>query len=357
MLTVDIQKSFPDFNLKVNFETKESIVALLGASGSGKSLTLKCIAGIENPDKGRIVLNDRVLFDSEQNINLKVQDRRVAYLFQNYALFPTKTVYENIKFGILKEDINKSAEIIKEIIRKMKLTGLEKRKPHELSGGQQQRTALARILVNKPEILLLDEPFSALDSFLKWDLAYELEEILAEYDLEAILVTHDEQEVRRLADEVCILSSGKSEDIKPIENLFITPTTKASAVLSGIENFSSLSIEGDILIADDWNTSLGNVREFLNDDLNYCLVAFRNDSVQFADCDKCLPIDAYVIKVVRKSHDLMDLILKTESKDGTMSKIGATINRELYKSNLLNIKPGNNIKIYVPKEKLILLTR
>ena len=156
-LIVHIKKDFGSFKLEVDFKTSGEATSLLGASGSGKSLTLKCIAGILKPDEGYIELNGRVLFDSIKKINVSPQKRNVGYMFQNYALFPNMTVRQNILCGMKKyKDIDKEARL-KEMINLFKLNGLEEHKPNTLSGGQQQRVALARILVSNPEILLLDE--------------------------------------------------------------------------------------------------------------------------------------------------------------------------------------------------------
>lgn len=166
-LYVDIEKKFPEFNLKVKFESKDGVLGLLGASGSGKSMTLKCIAGLETPDRGKIVLNEKIFYDSGKNINIPIKKRKVGFLFQNYALFPNMTVNQNIGFAL--DNISKSekGEIVREKINMMNLTGLSERFPSQLSGGQQQRVAIARALAINPEILLLDEPFSALDSHLR----------------------------------------------------------------------------------------------------------------------------------------------------------------------------------------------
>ena len=167
-LSVHIEKKLGAFTLSVRFETRGGVLGILGASGSGKSKTLQCIAGIERPDAGRIVLNGRVLFDSRSRTDMRVQDRHVGYLFQNYALFPHMTVEENIYSGIrYLKDKRERQRRVDDMIGRMHLTGLSDRKPGQLSGGQQQRTALARCLINEPDILLLDEPFSALDTWLR----------------------------------------------------------------------------------------------------------------------------------------------------------------------------------------------
>ncbi|HOV41933.1 MAG TPA: ATP-binding cassette domain-containing protein, partial [Oscillospiraceae bacterium] len=176
-LYVDIKKNLGNFSLEVSFEAGRETFGILGASGSGKSMTLKCIAGIEKPDSGEIVFDGKVFYNSKKKINLPSRERRTGYLFQNYALFPNMTVEENIAAGICgtkKERVRLAGEKIKTF----RLEGLEKKYPFQISGGQQQRVALARIFASEPEILMLDEPFSALDSYLKWTLEQEIVEVL-----------------------------------------------------------------------------------------------------------------------------------------------------------------------------------
>lgn len=185
-LEVHIVKKLHGFTLRVNFCTEGSNMGVLGASGSGKSMTLRCIAGIETPDEGRIVINGRTLFDSEKHINLKPQERRVGYLFQNYALFPTMTVEKNISCGF-RGDKSERKKRVRDYLERYQLVGLEKRYPSQLSGGQQQRVALARMMIGEPEVILLDEPFSALDSYLKDVLQRDMVNFLQEYKGDMIL--------------------------------------------------------------------------------------------------------------------------------------------------------------------------
>jgi len=231
-LFVDIEKKLASFDLRMKFEMQDEVLALLGGSGSGKSMTLKCIAGIEKPDKGRIILDGRVLFDSEKHINLKPQDRGVGYLFQQYALFPNMTVYQNIVCdikGAMKRagaensgrSISKTEKekMIGDIIDLVHLNGLEEKKPKQISGGEQQRVALARILVNQPDALLLDEPFSALDASLRKNLVRETYNLMKDYGKSVIFVTHDQKEAFRLSESVALIEQGeiirmgKKEDI------------------------------------------------------------------------------------------------------------------------------------------------
>ena len=241
------------FHLDVSFESGRETLALLGASGSGKSIALKCIAGIETPDAGRIVLDGRVLFDSENKINLSPQERRVGYLFQHYALFPNMTVAENIAAGVrIKDKTQRQAAVVAKISA-MHLDGLGNKRPGQLSCGQQQRVALARILASEPDLLLLDEPFSALDDYLRWQLELELADTLSRFGRTAVFVSHNRDEVYRLCDSVCVMNQGRSEPRHPVKDLFAAPATLAACLLTGCKNFSRIRrLDGNSIDAIDW---------------------------------------------------------------------------------------------------------
>ena len=209
-LIVDIEKDFGSFYLKANIKQEKGVLGFLGESGCGKSMTLKCIAGIVKPDRGRIVLNGRVLFDSEKKINLPPQERKVGYLFQNYALFPHMTIKENIEIGLSNLSKDEKDKVVKEHLTKMKLEGFENRYPHQLSGGQQQRIAFARALACNPEILLLDEPFSALDYQTRLMVNDDVYKIIKNENKTAILVTHDISEAIAMSDRIAVLSKRPS---------------------------------------------------------------------------------------------------------------------------------------------------
>lgn len=234
---VDIEKKLRDITLKVSFKTAngDGIAGILGASGCGKSMTLKCIAGIETPDRGRIVLNGRVLFDSEQKINLKVQERRVGYLFQNYALFPNMTIRQNIEIVINKMPGGKAASAFS-YMKLLHIGDLADCYPSGLSGGQQQRAALARILASCPDVLMLDEPFSALDYYLKEKIQIELLEVLNEYHGDVLMVTHSRDEIYRFCQTMHVLDQGKLVISGNTREVFKNPQVAAAAQLTGCKN-------------------------------------------------------------------------------------------------------------------------
>lgn len=225
MLEVNILKKLYEYDLNVSFSCDKSILGLLGASGSGKSMILKCIAGIEKPDDGRIVLNGKTFFDSEKNINTSPQERRIAYLFQNYALFPDMNVWDNIFISVNKKYTLKSEreKKVREVLSILKLDKLDKRYPSELSGGEKQRVALARIIVNEPNFLLLDEPFSALDSYLKHNLINDLKNLIANFDKGVIFVTHDIREIKSLCKDLIILSNGNIVESGIVNDVIAAP--------------------------------------------------------------------------------------------------------------------------------------
>jgi len=251
-LVVHIEKKLKNYTLKVDFETRESCLGILGASGCGKSMTLKRIAGIVTPDKGYIELNGKVLFDSTHKINLTPQQRKIGYLFQNYALFPNMTVYENIGAGI-KAPKRDRGQIIMKMIENFQLKGLEDQYPSKLSGGQQQRVALARILAYEPDVLLFDEPFSAMDSYLKEELQIQLHELLNEYHGDSIMVTHSRDEVYRFCEDIIVLDSGKVLEGGETKKVFANPKKVQTAKLTGCKNISrAVKISEDKVEALDW---------------------------------------------------------------------------------------------------------
>lgn len=270
LLKADIKKEFKDFTLNVDLKVEKGCLGILGPSGCGKSLTLKSIAGIVNPDEGIISLNmgneETFYFDSIEKINLKPQKRNVGYLFQNYALFPNMTVEENVASGLSEDDDKK---IVGEMIKRFHLEGLEKRYPRQLSGGQQQRVALARILAYGPDVILLDEPFSALDTSLKEKLRVELVNLLNNFDGLSILVTHDRDEVFQFCDELKIMENGKIIAEGPTYDIFENPKKVEAAKLTGCKNISKIKVIDDYHVkALDWDAKF-EVSEKISDNISH----------------------------------------------------------------------------------------
>ncbi|EXG88391.1 ABC-type sulfate/molybdate transport system, ATPase component [Clostridium sp. ASBs410] len=274
-LQVNIRKKFSGFELNVEFETEAGCMGILGASGCGKSMTLKCVAGIEKPDHGRIVLNGKVLFDSEKGINLPARERRTGYLFQNYALFPTMTVEENLSIVIPGKKRDK-LPLVAEQLRRFQLEGLEKRYPSQLSGGQQQRVALARMLLYKPDIIMLDEPFSALDGFLKDTLQMEMLELIREYNGDVLMVSHSRDEIYKFCDHMMLLSEGKTILKGCTKDIFRRPERMEAAKLTGCKNISSIEKISDYeLYACEWKIKL-KTEEKIGDSVRYVGIRGHN---------------------------------------------------------------------------------
>ncbi|MDU6039810.1 MAG: ATP-binding cassette domain-containing protein [Clostridium butyricum] len=278
-LYVDIEKQFSSFKLKVNFESKNEVLGLLGESGSGKSITLKCISGLITPDKGQIILNDKVFFDSEKKINLSPQLRNTGYLFQNYALFPTMKIKDNIKIGIADMQKEKQNLLMKEYIKKFGLSGLENRYPWQLSGGQMQRVALARALITSPDILLLDEPFSALDMHLRNNMEKELLSIIKDFNKNVVFVTHDISEAYRVCDEIIVYENGNSLKKRNKYELFTHPKTLSEARLTGCKNISKASkISDNSIMAEDFGYEF-IFSEKVPDDIHYLCIRSHNINI------------------------------------------------------------------------------
>ena len=273
-LIVRIKKDFGTFRLDVDFTAENGVTSLLGASGCGKSMTLKCIAGVEKPDEGYIELDGTVLFDSKARIKLPPQERQVGYLFQNYALFPNMSVRQNILCGLCREkDKSAKEKRLAEMLRMLRLEGLENHRPAQLSGGQQQRVALGRILVSDPKLLLLDEPFSALDGHLRDSLKIELRDLLSRFGREVLMVTHDRGEAYNMSERIAVMDAGRLLCVKPTKALFADPGSVQAAILTGCKNIAAARKLDDYRAEiPDWGVTL-ETKQKIPDGL--CAVGIR----------------------------------------------------------------------------------
>ena len=345
-LMVSIRKQLRSFRLAVDFTAANEVFALLGASGCGKSMTLKCIAGIETPDSGRIVLNGRVLYDSEQGINLSPQKRHVGYLFQNYALFPNMTIRENIQFVAGGTSAVK-AKKVQDNLARFGLQELADAYPRELSGGQQQRAAFARILAADSELLLLDEPFSALDGYLKWQLELELGKVLQAYHGAALLVSHDRGEVYRLSDRAAVISQGCMELAQETKELFRHPQTLAATLLTGCKNVSpARKIDAGHIQATEWDLTLAAAAD-VPDDIHY--VGVR---AHFLELRTAPGANTYPLEVVQVIEDVFSYLLMVRRRGSQ----GKAIRWELAKETWENCqRQSGTLYFHIPLEAIMIM--
>ncbi|CEM61158.1 ATP-binding cassette domain-containing protein [Treponema phagedenis] len=303
-IEISIKKDYKNFSLDVSFKTKTKTLGILGHSGSGKSLTLKSIAGLIKPDKGYIKVSDRMLYNTDTNINIDSKDRGVGYMFQSLALFPHLTVEKNLTYFMKGKDKISTAH---DLLKKFRVYHLKDRYPKDLSGGEKQRVALARIISTNPSIILLDEPFSALDTNLKWDMEQEIISFLKDFDIPRIIVTHNKNEAYRLSDEILILSNGKVVDFGS-KNIIKHPKNIESAKILGHKNFSAVNLVDGMPTLVDYNINLSK-------NINTPCVSLR------AECFYLDSIhDAFAVKGILKN-----LISDIEKLIGILSVNNKTI--------------------------------
>jgi molybdate transport system ATP-binding protein len=239
MLEIDIALRLGSFDLQVRLQAAQGITVLFGPSGAGKSLTLQCVAGLVRPDAGRIVAGARALFDSEAGVDLPPRDRRVGYVPQEYALFPHMTVAQNIAFGLGDRPQGQAREMAHEMLEIMGLSELAGRRPGALSGGQQQRVALGRALVRRPRVLLLDEPFAALDAPVRSQLRGQVRDLQRRFGVPMLFVTHDLAEASFIADQIAVLESGKTRQVGLPGEVLMRPADLLVARAVGVKNILS----------------------------------------------------------------------------------------------------------------------
>ena len=323
-LSVDIRKKMGDFQLQVQFEAERETLALLGASGCGKSVTLRCIAGILTPDEGKIILDGETLFDSAARISLPPQKRQVGYLFQQYALFPNMTVRQNIAAAV--QDKRRRKAVTAEKLRQFRLEEVADRHPGQISGGQQQRTALARILTSEPKAILLDEPFSALDSYLKYQLEVELAQTLEQFPGTVLWVSHDRGEVFRNCRRVCVLDQGASQGTFTLRELFHEPVTEAAARLSGCKNYADAIPEGTTVLLPEWGLKLDCGKEIPADIRR---VGIRAHHVTMAEAESPGAFPCSVQRVIQDVF-ITIVLLRPEGAAPDAPPLRMELNREVW---------------------------
>lgn len=353
---VDIKKTLGSFELDVKFEAGDETVGLLGASGCGKSMTLKCIAGVAKPDEGVVIVDGVTLFDSKKRINLPPRKRRVGLLFQNGGLFPNMTVEQNVKsvLNLCKSGKAGVDERFRSISERFCIGGLENHYPAHLSGGERQRVALARIMAGNPRLIMLDEPLSALDSYLRWRLEGELLEVLEKFSGTSLYVSHGRGEVYRLCDKVCVMDNGKSDGMRTIAGLFEKPDTLAAALLSGCKNYSRADIRGDLRVyAVDWGVML-ECGDTVPGDIRYIGVRAHDVGIS-AQPGSSNFSNSFGCTVTRVIDNVFSAIINL-SPDGAPSNSDfSSIRMELPKQDALGIKRSGAIRVKIAPQDIMLL--
>ena len=341
-----VEKDLEGFKLKIDLELEDGIVGLLGYSGSGKTMTLKMIAGIVEPDKGQIILNGKTLFDHEKRINLKPQKRNIGLMFQSYALFNRMSVYDNIAIG-MKGSKEEKAEQIKYYLELLELEHLKDKKPKTLSGGQKQRVALARILAQQPDILMLDEPFSALDSHLKFKLEKDFKKALETFKGTVLYISHNRQEIYRYCEQTAIISQGEVVEVKNTSDLFEDCESVAGAKLTGCRNIAACKWHSKSQIeVPAWNLVLKG--PFRRKDFKY--IGLRDSHFELTAQVTGENIISATIGEVLKMPDKIKLELWTKQKE----KIILTCSQREYET-LESIVQHSQIGIKINPSKLLLL--
>ncbi len=372
-LSVNIKKHFPTFTLDVNIDAEDETLGFLGESGCGKSLTMRCIAGIETPDEGKIVVNDKVFFEREAGkkptVNLTPQERKTALLFQNYMLFPNLTVAQNVAAGIdRKTPKDQRDEQVNGELRRFGLEGFGERYPSQLSGGQQQRVALARMLAAKPDILMLDEPFSALDAHLKGVLEQNLSSLFEAFHGTVLYVSHDIDEALRFCDRIAVVDHGHVMEISNGSELVNNPQSTAGIKLSGCKNCTPAVRTGaNRVFLPAWGIDV-NTDEAVAEDIK-CLGV----RAFFLERAKANDENAYRVRVVRTSDSRFDRSVLLEFLDRS-PKADAAVNQTenemayleqhlFWRVDKLSV-PENELPvkdeelwIRIPKEKIYLVSK
>ena len=244
MIQARIGKRFAGFSLDIEFVAKPGVTVLFGPSGAGKTLTLECLAGFAKPDAGRILLNDQILFDAEAPVNLPPQQRSCGYVFQDHALFPHMTVWDNLAFAAEKHPRLERHRRVREMLEQFRLSDFARKFPNELSGGQKQRCSIARALMAEPRMLLLDEPSRGLDLILRNELYALARQVRSEYRIPILVVTHDLEECFELGDWLIVLNAGTILQTGTPRTVYDRPCTPEVAKLLGVTNLFSAEVLG-----------------------------------------------------------------------------------------------------------------
>lgn len=332
-LYMNVEKKLKNYTLNINLDLKDEKAAFLGGSGSGKTMTLKLIAGIERPDRGKIILNEKTIFDSEKNIDVKTRNRKIGLLFQNYALFPNMTVKKNVI-------VASKTPSPDEFFRKFRIDHILDKYPDKLSGGEKQRVALAGIFASKPDILMLDEPFSALDTHLRFKLEDEIRKIINTFDKTVIIVTHDKDEAYRLSDKIAVFNNGIIDEFGDKDTIFTRPQKLSTATLISKVNCCEIQTTDDnLIIAGKWNIKFKASKKAYG----HSHMAIKYDDIKIGDGE-----NSFWVNVTGRIDESLSTIISAKPEN-----CKDTIYIRLPKNELNSL--NSRLLVNVPSEKIMLL--
>jgi molybdate transport system ATP-binding protein len=356
MLEFRLKKNLPGFSIDVGLSLGEELLVLFGPSGAGKSLILKMLSGIVRPDEGMVSVARNVVYDSANGVDAPIRERRIGYVFQDYALFPHMTVYGNIAYGMGRAGADPSGGV-KALLGLMRLEGLEDRFPHELSGGQRQRAALARTLASGPRILLLDEPFSALDNQVREKLRNDLVNIHSLYPITTVLVTHDLEEAFMLGDRIAVVNEGRIEDLGAPEEIFYRPGTRNVARFLGVRNIFDgrvAEVEGSSVVIE--NPDLGRIR---------AVAAEGSGLKPGMEATFCIRPEEITVAVPGEGHDeahadnVLDGVVTASAPRGPSHSVYVSVGKASIKAEVpnsvlgkLSLATGKRVRVSLKRESV-----
>ncbi len=352
LLEIRVEKALETFNLEVGFCAGRGALGLLGASGAGKSMTLRMIAGIVAPDHGRIVLNGRILYDSATGENISAAQRKIGVVFQDYALFPRMNVAENVGFGLSKLSQGERQARVQRQLEQMHILELADRYPAQISGGQRQRVAIARCMAIEPDALLLDEPFAALDPHLRRQTEEQLRETLADYNGAVIFVTHDMEEAFRFCSDLLVLDSGKVIASGPKHQLFERPKTVVAAQLTGCKNIApARRVAANRIAVSAWNCELRTANP-IPDALTHAGIRSHQIVFQIAANDENT-FPCWLLATSEAPHEMtLYLRLHAAPQPGQLPHLQADVPKDLWETISVEPQPW---RVRLDPAKLLLL--
>jgi molybdate transport system ATP-binding protein len=345
LIYIDIFKQFNNFSLSLKFYSTKNRCVIFGHSGSGKSSLLKMISGFYSPDKGTIQLKDKVIFSSDKRINLPIQTRKIGYLPQEYTLFPNFNIKENIEYGLKKRKM-KDVIGIENLAKKFDILNCLDKYPNQISGGQKQRAALARALIVKPSILLLDEPFSALDKPIREQLRELVADVADSFDIPVLFVTHDLEEAFVFAQEVVVIENGRVVEFGAKEKIFNTPSYIESAKLFNTMNIWEIEKfkENSVKLKNGLKLSFG----FCKRDAKFCCIKPENVMILRDDIDISTKENRVyvIIKKINMRGSYVHILTKTENS------IEISINIPVHILSKMLLYVGKQITVSLKSESI-----